>query len=125
MQHTDENCTALMPRATINHLWEIAEKNESETCIFVLTTHTLADGKAQDILILGDGEAAHQTVIGLSPVDLTVEVTRSGAELTMEILPTTRAIRELAKARRRQRFAVHSTKRRVHGETVPAESRCG
>ena len=124
MQHTDENCTALMPRATINHLWEIAEKNESETCIFVLTTHTLADGKAQDILILGDGDAAHQTVIGLAPVDLTVEVTRSGEERTMEVLPTTRAIRELARARRRQRFAAHRAKLRAR-ETVPADSRCG
>ena len=124
MQHTDDNCAALMPRATINHLWAIAEKNESENCIFVLTTRTLADGKAQDILILGDGDAAHQSVIGLAPVDLTVEVTRCGTELTMEVLPTTKAIRELARVRRRQRFAAHRAKLQNRGTAALAGSRC-
>lgn len=124
MQHTDDNCTALMPRATINHLWEIAQKSENENCLFVLTTHALADGKAQDILILGGEEAAHQTVIGLDPVDLTVEVTRCGTELTMEVLPTTKAIRELARVRRRQRLAAHRAKLQNRGTAALAGSRC-
>ena len=114
------------PSCRAQQSWNIAEKNESQNCIFILTTHTLADGNAQELLFLGDGEAAHQTVTGLSPVNLAVEVTREGRELTMEVLPTTHAIRELAKVRRRQRFEAHHAKHRSHWrENVPTESRCG
>lgn len=125
MQHTSEQCTTLLPQATISRLWDISEKSGAESCIFVLTTHTLVDDKAQDILILADGEASHQTIIGLCPVDLTVEVTCESGELTMELLPTGRAIREFARARRRSRFAAR--RRKLHQPAsvpVPAESRC-
>lgn len=125
MQHTSEQCRTLLPQATISRLWDISAKSGAESCIFVLTTHTLVDDKAQDILILADGEASHQTVIGLRPVDLTVEVTCESGELTMELLPTGRAIREFARARRRSRFAAR--RRKLHQPAsvpVPAESRC-
>lgn len=123
MQHTSEACAALIPQATINHLWDIAEKTEAESCIFVLKTHTLVDDKAQDILILAGDEASHRTVIGLIPVDLTVEVTRERGELSMEVLDTVKAIRELARARRRSRLAVRRTKL-PHAVPLPAGSRC-
>ena len=63
-------------------------------------------------------------VIGLDPVDLTVEVTRCGTELTMEVLPTTKAIRELARVRRRQRLAAHRAKLQNRGTAALAGSRC-
>lgn len=123
MQYTSEACAALIPRTTIDHLWDIAEKKEAESCIFVLKTHTLVDDKAQDILILAGDEASHQTVIGLIPVDLTVEVTREGEEFSMEILGIAKAIRALARARRRSCFAARRAKL-PHAAPYPAGSRC-
>ncbi len=123
MQHTSEACAALIPQTTIDHLWDIAKKTEAESCIFVLKTHTLVDDKAQDILILAGEEASHQTVIGLVPVDLTVEVMREGGELSMEVLDTVKAIRALARARRRSRFAARHTKL-PQAAPLPAEGIC-
>lgn len=125
MQHTSEQCRTLLPQATISRLWDISAKSGAESCIFVLATHTLVDDKAQDILILADGEASHQTVIGLCPVDLTVEVTCESGELTMELLSTSRAIRKFVHARRRSRFAVrHRKPRQPASMPMPVESRC-
>ncbi|MEA4894871.1 MAG: hypothetical protein VB064_06375 [Oscillospiraceae bacterium] len=100
MKHTADICSSFIPPEITNHLWRIVDMYGDGDYVFVLQPKRLGDSLIQDISIETGNSSYHHTVLGFSPVNFTVRVSRKGQDLVMSIIPSEKALYEINKWKR-------------------------
>ena len=99
MKQTAEICNTLVSQRIIDRLWETVDKYQDDSYIFILSIKHLGYEKVQDIIILRNNTSLHQTIIGCKPVELTIEVNKTGSDYIMSLIPTAKTAHEIRRQR--------------------------
>jgi len=109
MKQTAAICSSLISQRIIDRLWETVDKYQDDSYIFILSVQNFGYEKAQDIIVLHNNTASHQIIIGCKPVDLTIEVSKSGNNYYMSLIPSAKAANEI-KRQKNKRVLLHLSK---------------